>query len=134
MGVRIPALPWLGACHGADIPYAFGNASRGMLGTPDAALVARFSAAFAQFARTGNPNEGGRADWAPYGGAVRRTTVVGPGDVLVRKDNPDGAIVDLLLPGYDRFQKARASAVRRRPFRIEGAAAAKGRKCDGRTE
>ena len=133
-GVRIPAMPWLGACHGADIPYAFGNAGPGTLGTPDAALVARFSAAFAQFARTGNPNAEGRADWAPYGGAARRTTVVGPGDVLVRKDNPDGEIIDLLMPGYDRFQKARTSAVRRRAFRIEGSKNAERRTCNERTE
>ncbi len=118
-GMTIPALPWLGACHGADIPYAFGNAEPGIRGKPVDGLVARFSAASAQFARTGNPNEDGRADWVPYGGAARRTTVVGPGDVLTRKDNPDGEVIDLLMPGYDRFQKVRASAVRSRPFRIE---------------
>ncbi len=58
-------------------------------GGPEArALAARVSAAWVQFARTGNPNHGGLPPWPAFD-AVKRSTMVFDNACSV-KDDPDG--------------------------------------------
>lgn len=58
------------AFHCADLPFSFDNVARcvSMTGGSDAAyrLAARMSAAWIQFARTGNPNQAGLPYWPEF--------------------------------------------------------------------
>ena len=60
----------LGAYHCIDIPFAFNNVdeSASMLGADESRymLASRMSGAFAQFARTGNPNIELLPEWKPF--------------------------------------------------------------------
>jgi para-nitrobenzyl esterase len=60
-----------GAPHGGDVPYVFGNVEkltmfRGMVKTEDVAMGKLVSGYWVQFAKTGNPNGGGRPHWPVY--------------------------------------------------------------------
>lgn len=65
--------------HCIDIPFAFNNvdiaASMTGGGNDRYALADQVSGAFAQFARTGNPNHAGLPDWQPFGPDARATMV-----------------------------------------------------------
>lgn len=60
----------LGAYHCIDIPFAFNNVDEcaSMLGADESryALASRMSGAFAQFARTGDPNNDSLPNWEPF--------------------------------------------------------------------
>ena len=64
-------LPQVGACHGLEIPFIFGNFDcpigelAGILREP-AELMSDMQTAWADFARTGTPNLTGSAEWPPY--------------------------------------------------------------------
>ena len=118
---KLAFAPWVRACHGVDIPYAFGNADCGKFGKLDESVAARFSAAFAAFARTGDPTADGAPAWPEYKGAEHPTLRVAEGGEMVAAPRLDDEIIDLLLPGYGRYEKARASAVRTRPFFVDTA-------------
>jgi para-nitrobenzyl esterase len=68
-----------GACHGLDIPLAFGtlDAVGSLTGiAPGAAMMSRLLGdAFIAFARSGDPNYAGLPDWRPYR-LDRRCTMV----------------------------------------------------------
>ncbi|MBU1671525.1 MAG: carboxylesterase family protein [Actinobacteria bacterium] len=57
----------LGACHGSEIPYVFGNFDQA-LGYTDAdhRLSRTIMSYWTAFARTGNPNRNGLPEWPPY--------------------------------------------------------------------
>ena len=78
--------------HCAELPFVFDNTDRCdhmTGGGPEArALAARVSAAWVQFARTGNPNHGGLPPWPAFD-AVKRSTMVFDNACSV-KDDPDG--------------------------------------------
>jgi para-nitrobenzyl esterase len=58
-------------------------------GGPEArALAARISAAWVQFARTGDPNHGGLPEWPRFDAAKRATMVFD--DACAAKADPDG--------------------------------------------
>src|SRR5690606_1554930 len=87
----------LGVPHGADIPGAFNNAERAdtLTGnTPEVPEMAKImSAAFVNFARTGNPNQPNLA-WPAFDTTNIQTTIF---DTRVRMENdPAGAARRLL--------------------------------------
>ena len=64
-------VPQIGACHGLEIPFIFGNFDcpigelAGILREP-AELMSQMQTAWADFARTGTPNSAGSNEWPPY--------------------------------------------------------------------
>jgi para-nitrobenzyl esterase len=78
--------------HCADLPFVFDNTDRCdhmTGGGPEArTLAARISAAWVQFARTGNPNHGGLPEWPAFD-AARRPTMIFDDASAVAAD-PDG--------------------------------------------
>jgi para-nitrobenzyl esterase len=78
--------------HCADLPFVFDNTDRCdhmTGGGPEArALANRISTAWVQFARTGNPNQGGLPPWPAFDSA-RRSTMIFDSACSV-KDDPDG--------------------------------------------
>jgi para-nitrobenzyl esterase len=78
-----------GAAHGSDVPYVFNNIGklamlRGVVNTQDAAMGALVSGYWVQFAKTGNPNGGGRPHWPPYDAATDTLLELGE-EVAARK-------------------------------------------------
>jgi para-nitrobenzyl esterase len=73
---------WLGACHGLEIAFVFGNQGRGELaaftgaGEEADALAAAMMDAWLAFARTGDPSTRALA-WPPYEATNRPTMVLG---------------------------------------------------------
>jgi para-nitrobenzyl esterase len=79
---RIPAHGGMyGATHGAEVPFTFGNVVRanGFLAEPSSyqTLEQRMSAAWASFARSGNPNHADLPYWPPYSAPNRSTMYFG---------------------------------------------------------
>ena len=95
---------WLGACHGLEIAFVFGNQGRGELaaftgaGDEADALAATMMDAWLAFARTGDPST---ADlpWPPYEGESRRTMVFGRGSRVeaAPRDEERAAVETALL-------------------------------------
>ena len=57
----------LGACHGSEIPYIFGNFDKALDYTDvDYQLSRTVMSYWTTFARTGNPNHDGLPEWPPY--------------------------------------------------------------------
>jgi para-nitrobenzyl esterase len=79
--------------HCIDIPFAFNNvevaASMTGAGNDRYALADEISGAFAQFARTGDPNHGGIPTWSPFDARGRQTMVFN-NDTRLESD-PHGA-------------------------------------------
>jgi len=77
-------MPAWGAHHGMEISYVFDNLGK-QAPIVDKELAAAMIGYWAQFARSGNPNGGGRPDWLPW-------------------SNERGAYLELgdrIQPGYD---------------------------------
>jgi len=79
----------LGAFHTIEIPFVFGNLE---LATPMTgagldryALSERISGAWAAFARTGNPNHEGLANWPAFN-LLERATMVFDNECKIVKD------------------------------------------------
>ena len=70
-GWKSHLVPQIGACHGLEIPFVFGNFDcpigelAGMLREPEV-LMSEMQTAWANFARTGTPNSTGLVEWPPY--------------------------------------------------------------------
>jgi para-nitrobenzyl esterase len=77
---RTPQSPG-GANHGAEIAYVFGNFGRGGQGPrpEDAALSERMSGYWANFAKSGDPNGPGLAEWPAFNAASPKVMVFGEG-------------------------------------------------------
>ena len=73
---------WLGACHGLEIAFVFGNQGRGDLaaftgaGDDADALAATMMDAWVAFARTGDPSTPA-LPWPVYDAVTRPTMVLG---------------------------------------------------------
>jgi para-nitrobenzyl esterase len=84
--------------HCSDMPFVFDNTDRCdhmTGGGPEArALAARISAAWVQFARTGNPNHAGLPEWPAFD-AVRRPTMIFD-NACAAKDDPDREVLKAL--------------------------------------
>jgi len=102
---RSPALGgWLGACHGLEIAFVFGNQGRGELAAftgdgPEAdALAERMMDAWLAFARSGDPSTPA-LPWPTYDTTTRPTMVFGRSSRL--EDAPrdaERAAIDAVLP------------------------------------
>lgn len=67
----------MGACHASELAYVFHNLTgAGFSGKVDEALADQMCAAWANFARTGDPSTDGAA-WTPYDSKARNTMVIG---------------------------------------------------------
>lgn len=71
-----PGQPWMKACHACELTYVFNNLEYEDGGPFDPVLTKRFSNAFVNFARTGNPGAEG-CEWPEYDLQTRRTFMVG---------------------------------------------------------
>jgi para-nitrobenzyl esterase len=80
-----PALRrWLGSCHGLEIPFVFGTLREPILAplfafAPGVSrLSARMQAAWAAFARSGDPRHDDLPEWPAYDASRRATLAFGP--------------------------------------------------------
>lgn len=95
---------WLGACHGLEIAFVFGNQGRGELAAftgsgPDAdALADRMMDAWLAFARCGDPSTA-TLSWPPHDPATRPTMVFGAtSGVAHAPRDEEPAVIDALVP------------------------------------
>jgi para-nitrobenzyl esterase len=109
---HVPPLPnaaWLGAQHGAEIPYAFnwpnGKHSTEVAWTPlDKSLAEQVSSYWVNFATTGDPNGRNLPAWRPY--ARQDEQLLEIGDTVRMTPIPHAPALDFL----DRARAARAAA------------------------
>ena len=79
----IPPADWLGAYHGAELPYLF--TWPGVTLTPDQTVLSdQMVGYWAEFARRGDPNGGGRPNWPTFAG--RNVLNLEPDNVIPRTD------------------------------------------------
>ena len=95
--------PEMGACHASELAYVFHNEEDGgFSGTVDTELADKVCAAWANFARTGDPSIEG-VEWTPYDSETRATMVIG-NDSSMRMENDwlgaQRALVEPLLNLY----------------------------------
>ena len=93
--------PWLGACHVADVPYAFNNYDHPYYDSSQAALRRNWSRAFINFAKTGNPG------WAQYDSKDRKTMVIDRNGKMEVVSNPRKERNDILQPVFLNYFNAR---------------------------
>jgi para-nitrobenzyl esterase len=114
---HVPPLPnaaWLGAQHGAEIPYAFnwpnGRHSTNVAWTDaDKKLAEQVSSYWVNFATTGDPNGKGLPKWTPY--QTKEDSAMGIADTLGMVPVPHKPALDFL----DVFmERSRAEVVRSR--------------------
>ena len=102
---------WLGAQHGAEIPYALnwpnGTHSSGVPWTDaDRAVAAQVSQYWINFATTGDPNGPGLPSWPAF--EAGRERVLGIADTLSIIAVPHGAALDVLDAATARMRAASA--------------------------
>jgi para-nitrobenzyl esterase len=115
---HVPPLPnaeWLGAQHGAEIPYAFnwpnGRHSTEVAWTDaDRKLAEQVSSYWVNFAATGDPNGAGLPAWARFD--PRTEQALGIGDGLRMIPVPHKAALDFLDGVEDRGRSAAAGRSR----------------------
>ena len=98
-----PNNPWVGACHAADVPYAFNNYDHLYYDSSYSALRRAWSSAFIQFAKTGNPG------WDKYDSKDRKTMVIEPDGTMKVVSNPRKERTDILQPVFLNYFNARKS-------------------------
>lgn len=105
----------LGAPHGFDIAFAFGNVGEGATAGREAAETSRNQAAiFASFIRTGDPNNPRIPFWLPYEAATRPTLVINPRCRLAPDYRSGDRRIADTLPMQDAF-KVTSGALLRAP-------------------
>lgn len=97
-----PEQNFLKACHACEVTYAFNNSVTTEWGHHDPDLTLKFSNAFVNFARTGNPSIPGAV--CPQYDAKNRSTLYMDRDGNVSVvNNPLGRQTELLLPTYKQY-------------------------------
>jgi len=101
----------MGAHHGAEIAYIFGTFNTPMINAPgqsyddsDRALGKAMRGAWVQFAKTGNPNGAGLAEWPAYKAGSERCLDFG--DSVTAIPLPGASRIDLL---YSVFKELRSA-------------------------
>jgi para-nitrobenzyl esterase len=109
---HVPPLPnaeWIGAQHGAEIPYAF-NWPNGTLSAAvpwtdaDRKLAEQVSSYWVNFAATGDPNGGNLPKWTAY--SAKDDQAMGFGDVPRMIPVPNKAALDFLDGAMPRLRDA----------------------------
>ncbi|MCQ2186123.1 MAG: carboxylesterase family protein [Bacteroidales bacterium] len=95
-------LEWVGAGHACELTYAFNNLVFEKGGPYDPALTKKFSTAFANFARTGDPSQKG-IEWSTYSPDGVNTMVIGKDCSMSMQETPRKAQADMLLPHCQNF-------------------------------
>jgi para-nitrobenzyl esterase len=111
---HVPPLPnaaWLGAQHGAEIPYAFnwpnGHHSTAVEWTDaDRKLADAVSSYWVNFATTGDPNGRNLPKWAPY--RRKDDLALAIGDSVVMITAPGKAALDFLDRYMERTRSSRS--------------------------
>ena len=93
---------WVGAGHACELTYAFNNLVFEKGGPYDPVLTQKFSTAFANFARSGNPSQEG-IEWNTYSPEGVNTMVIGKDCSMSMQETPRKAQADMLLPYYLRY-------------------------------
>jgi para-nitrobenzyl esterase len=78
----ISAAPFLGACHGSELPYVFGTGTQLTHGSQQAAASSLMQRYWTRFASTGDPSGGGDLAWPPFSASNDQRmqfTLQGPG-------------------------------------------------------
>jgi para-nitrobenzyl esterase len=113
---HVPPLPnatWLGAQHGAEIPYAFnwpnGRHSTEVAWTEtDKKLADQMSSYWVNFATTGDPNGKGLPKWPAY--QTKDDLALGFGDSIAVAAVPNKPALDFLDRYIDRLRQSRPPA------------------------
>jgi para-nitrobenzyl esterase len=113
---HVPPLPnaeWLGAQHGAEIPYAFnwpnGTHSFQVPWTEaDKQLAAQVSSYWVNFATTGDPNGSHLPKWPPYQG--KDDELLEFGEAIAIKPVPHKPALDFLDGYYERLRRTSAAS------------------------
>ena len=95
--------PWVGACHAADVPYAFNNYDHQYYDSSFATFRYSWSGAFIRFAKTGNPG------WDQYDSKDRKTMVIDREGTMKVVSNPGKERTDILQPVFLNYFNARTS-------------------------
>jgi len=104
---------WLGAQHGAEIPYAMnwpnGKHSTEVAWTAtDKQLAAQVSSYWVNFATTGDPNGGDLPKWPAYRTADDQAMIFG--DTVAVKAVPNKPALDFLDGYYERLRRSQATS------------------------
>ena len=109
---HVPPLPnaaWLGAQHGAEIPYAFnwpnGKHTTVVWTEADKKLAEQVSSYWVNFATTGDPNGKGLPKWTPY--QPRTDQAMGIADTLGMIPLPNGPALDFIDGVMSRSRSTR---------------------------
>ena len=88
------------AYHASDVPFVFGAVAAAVkdAAAPDIAMGGTMAAYWAAFARTGDPNGGGRPAWPAYGASDRLLEFANDGPRAIA--TPDKARLDYIAASW----------------------------------
>ena len=111
-GVESADKPWTKACHGCELAYFFGNTGYTFEGPIDENLATKVCTAFANFVRTGDPNDDGKTrgtvggtEWTEYDAVNRQTMLFNNDCTLSLVNDPDKSAREQLMPLYDVYDE-----------------------------
>lgn len=94
--------PWIGAMHACELTYAFNQPDFPKGGPYDKELASKFSTAFVNFARCGNPSSE-TLEWPEYDITNRKTMIIDRQGNMHVDDDPRGEYREILSPGFRTY-------------------------------
>lgn len=98
----IKGQPWIGAMHACELTYAFNQPYFPKGGPYDKELTSKFSTAFVNFARCGNPSSE-TLEWPEYDITNRNTMVIERNGSMHSVKDPRGEYREILSPGFRTY-------------------------------